>query len=115
MRIRTSSVEIAPKRTVTLTTYNGQFPGPLLRLKERKQATIDVYNETDVQEQLHWHRLKVPVDVDGAAEGNEYCGGLSGKRNRGWNESSPGVDRLAFHPGVTPEVLIPAAEARIAG
>ena len=25
-------------------TYNGQFPGPLLRFKEGRQVTIDIYN-----------------------------------------------------------------------
>lgn len=68
LRIKTSPVEIAPKRIISLTTYNGQFPGPLLRLKEGQPATVDVYNDTDTPEQLHWHGQMVPVDVDGAAE-----------------------------------------------
>ena len=68
LRIKTVPVEIAPKKIISLTTYNGQFPGPLIRLREGKQAVIDVYNETDVPEQLHWHGQSVPVDVDGAAE-----------------------------------------------
>jgi len=68
LRIKTSPVEIAKDRIISLTTYNGQFPGPLLRLKEGQQVTVDVYNETDVSEQLHWHGQMVPVDVDGAAE-----------------------------------------------
>jgi FtsP/CotA-like multicopper oxidase with cupredoxin domain len=68
LRIKTSPVEIAKNRILSLTTYNGQFPGPLLRLKEGQQTTVDVYNETDVPEQLHWHGQMLPVDVDGAAE-----------------------------------------------
>jgi FtsP/CotA-like multicopper oxidase with cupredoxin domain len=68
LRIKTSPVEIAKNRILSLTTYNGQFPGPLLRLKEGQQVTVDVYNESDVPEQLHWHGQMVPVEVDGAAE-----------------------------------------------
>lgn len=68
LRIKTSPVEIAPSRIVSITTYNGQFPGPLLRFKEGKQATIEVYNETDTPEQLHWHGQSIPADVDGASE-----------------------------------------------
>ena len=68
LRIKTSPVEIAKNRIISLTTYNGQFPGPLLRLREGQQVTVDVYNETDVPEQLHWHGQMVPVEVDGAAE-----------------------------------------------
>ena len=68
LRIRMSPVEIAPNRIVSAATYNGQFPGPLLRFKEGQQVTIDVHNETDTPEQLHWHGQMVPADVDGASE-----------------------------------------------
>jgi len=68
IRIRSALVELAPDRIVSTTTYDGQFPGPLLRLKEGRRVTVDVHNETDTPEQLHWHGLAVPVDVDGAAE-----------------------------------------------
>ncbi len=68
LHIKTSPIEIAPNRIISATTYNGQFPGPLLRFKEGQQVTIDVFNDTDVAEQLHWHGQMVPVDVDGAAE-----------------------------------------------
>lgn len=40
LRIRVSPVEIAPNRIISITTYNGQFPGPLVRLKEGQPATI---------------------------------------------------------------------------
>src|SRR6202049_2078486 len=68
LHIKASPAEIAPKRIISATTYNGQFPGPLLRLQEGQQVTIDLYNDTDTPEQLHWHGQQVPVDVDGAAE-----------------------------------------------
>jgi FtsP/CotA-like multicopper oxidase with cupredoxin domain len=68
LHIKDSPVEIAPKRIVSATTYNDQFPGPLLRFKEGREVTIDVYNDTDTPEQLHWHGQQVSVDVDGAAE-----------------------------------------------
>lgn len=68
IRIAASPVEIALKKIISTTTYNGQFPGPLLRFKEGQQVTVDIYNDTDAPEQLHWHGQIVPVDVDGAAE-----------------------------------------------
>jgi FtsP/CotA-like multicopper oxidase with cupredoxin domain len=68
LRIAASPIEIAPNRIVSGTTYNGQFPGPLLRFKEGQPVTIEVHNETDTPEQLHWHGQFVPTDVDGAAE-----------------------------------------------
>src|SRR6202166_4928499 len=68
LTIATKPLEIAPKRILSTTTYNGQFPGPLLRFKEGQQVTVDIYNETDSPEQLHWHGQMVPTDIDGAAE-----------------------------------------------
>jgi FtsP/CotA-like multicopper oxidase with cupredoxin domain len=68
LHIKESPVEIAPRRIISLVTYNGQFPGPLLRFKEGQQVTVDVYNDSDSPEQLHWHGQKVSTDVDGAAE-----------------------------------------------
>ncbi len=68
LHIAATPLEIAPKKIISAVTYNGQFPGPLLRFKEGQQVTIDVFNETDTPEQLHWHGQLVPTSVDGAAE-----------------------------------------------
>jgi FtsP/CotA-like multicopper oxidase with cupredoxin domain len=68
VRIQASPVEIAPGKILSTLTYNGQFPGPLLRFKEGREVTVDIFNDTDTPEQLHWHGQKVPTDVDGAAE-----------------------------------------------
>lgn len=68
LTIAVRPIEIGPNRILSLTTYNGQFPGPLLRFKEGQQVTIDIHNQTDTPEQLHWHGQFVSTDVDGAAE-----------------------------------------------
>ncbi len=68
LRIGTGLIELGPDSTVSTTTYNGQFPGPLLRLTEGKRITVDVHNDTDTPEQLHWHGQFLDPDVDGAAE-----------------------------------------------
>jgi FtsP/CotA-like multicopper oxidase with cupredoxin domain len=68
LKIATTPLELAPNRIVSVTTYNGQFPGPLLRMKEGRRVTVYVQNETDVPEQLHWLGQFVGTDVDGAAE-----------------------------------------------
>ncbi|HLK91907.1 MAG TPA: multicopper oxidase domain-containing protein [Polyangia bacterium] len=68
IRIATGLVEVGPQRFLSTTTYNGGFPGPLLRLQEGRQVTVDIHNDTDTPEQLHWHGQQLPVSVDGAAE-----------------------------------------------
>lgn len=65
--------ELAPDQIVSTTLYNGQFPGPLLRFKEGQRVMVDVVNDTDTPELLHWHGQQIPSDVDGAAEeGSPY-------------------------------------------
>ena len=87
LHIRASAVEIAPNKIISTITYNDQFPGPLLRFKEGQQVTIDVHNQSDSPEQLHWHGQSVPVDVDGASEeGTPYI-------------PADGVRRIKFVPG----------------
>ena len=68
LHIAASAIEIAPKHIVSTITYNGQVPGPLLRFKEGQEVTVEVHNDTDSPEQLHWHGQMVSADVDGAAE-----------------------------------------------
>jgi FtsP/CotA-like multicopper oxidase with cupredoxin domain len=48
--------------------YNGQVPGPLLRLKENKPVTVEVTNRTVRPEVVHWHGLFTQPDADGAIE-----------------------------------------------
>jgi FtsP/CotA-like multicopper oxidase with cupredoxin domain len=61
-------IEIAPRRMIKTTAYNGSAPGPVLRLREGKPVTVDVFNETKIPELVHWHGLFVPSEVDGSEE-----------------------------------------------
>jgi len=68
LTIAVKPVELAPNHIISTTTYNSQFPGPLLRFEEGKPVTIDIHNQTDTPEQHHWHGQFLSTDVDGAAE-----------------------------------------------
>jgi len=80
VRIKVSPIEIAPNRILSMANYNDQFPGPLIRLKEGQPVTVDIFNDTDVHEQLHWHGQMVPVEVDGASEEGTPFVPANGKR-----------------------------------
>ena len=68
LRIQELSVDLGPRHTVKTLAYNGQVPGPLLRVKEGQAVTVEVFNETNDDELVHWHGLHIPPDVDGAHE-----------------------------------------------
>ncbi len=68
LRIGTGLIELAPDHIVSTALYNGQFPGPLLRLKEGQRVVVDIRNDTDTPELVHWHGQMTPSEVDGASE-----------------------------------------------
>lgn len=68
LRIAPIALEIAPSRFISTIGYNGSSPGPVLRMREGKPVAIDVINDTDASELVHWHGLFVPSDVDGSEE-----------------------------------------------
>ena len=87
LRIRAGLVELAPNHIVSTTLYNDQFPGPLLRFKQGQRVVVQVHNDTDTPELLHWHGQMIPSEVDGAAEeGSPYI-------------PAHGMSRIAFVPG----------------
>ena len=66
IRISPVEIEVAHRRVVKTTGYNGSAPGPVLRLREGQAVTVDVFNETKVPELVHWHGLFIPSAVDGS-------------------------------------------------
>ena len=68
LRIAEVELEIAARKRIRTTAYNGAFPGPLLRLPEGRPVTIEVINHTAIPELVHWHGLFIPPEVDGAME-----------------------------------------------
>src|SRR5580692_1965444 len=68
LRIAPVLVDIAKEHSISTIGYNGMVPGPLIRLKEGVPVTIDLFNDTDAPELVHWHGLFVPARIDGAAE-----------------------------------------------
>src|SRR5207247_446866 len=61
-------LELAPGKVIDTFAYNGAVPGPVLRLREGKEVSIDIRNDTDIEDIVHWHGLYLPADADGAME-----------------------------------------------
>jgi FtsP/CotA-like multicopper oxidase with cupredoxin domain len=57
LRIEPCKREIAPGIVIDTVGYNGQVPGPLLRLREGVPISIDVVNQSAKAEIVHWHGL----------------------------------------------------------
>jgi FtsP/CotA-like multicopper oxidase with cupredoxin domain len=68
LRIAPLRLELAPGKVIDTFAYNGTVPGPVLRLREGSQVGIDIRNDTDVDDIVHWHGLYLPSQSDGAME-----------------------------------------------
>jgi FtsP/CotA-like multicopper oxidase with cupredoxin domain len=68
LRISEMTLELGPRRRVKTLAYNGEIPGPLLRVREGRPLSVDVWNDTKDEEFVHWHGLLIPSEVDGARE-----------------------------------------------
>ena len=61
-------LEASPKHKIQTVAYNGQVPGPLLRMRAGREVTVEVRNRSVDPEVVHWHGLFLPSEVDGAME-----------------------------------------------
>ena len=57
--------ETAPGQTVEGWAYNGQIPGPQIRVREGDRVRMIVKNELPESTAMHFHGLEVPNDQDG--------------------------------------------------
>jgi len=71
--------ELAPGKRVQAWAYNGQVPGPTLRVREGDLVQVTFKNELPEPTTVHWHGIDVPNEMDGV----------------------PGVTQAAVQPGET--------------
>jgi FtsP/CotA-like multicopper oxidase with cupredoxin domain len=63
-----ADVEVAPGKRVRAWTYNGGLPGPLIRGKVGDRLIVHFTNELDEETTVHWHGVRVPIEMDGVPE-----------------------------------------------
>src|SRR5262245_44430344 len=50
LRIAPLKLELAPNKVINTFAYNGMVPGPVLRVREGQPVTIDVINNTSIED-----------------------------------------------------------------
>lgn len=58
--------ELAPGEVVDAYAYNGEMPGPTLRVTEGDTVRVRVANALAEPTTVHWHGVEVPAGMDGA-------------------------------------------------
>lgn len=64
LQIYETDIRIADRNTKAV-TINGSVPGPLVRLREGKNAAIRVDNRLGEDTSVHWHGILLPPRTDG--------------------------------------------------
>jgi FtsP/CotA-like multicopper oxidase with cupredoxin domain len=58
-------MEIVPGKLTAVWSYNGQLPGPLLKLNVGDRLIVHFRNGLPVPTSIHWHGLRIPNAMDG--------------------------------------------------
>lgn len=59
--------EVEPGKVVEAWTYNGQVPGPLIRVDVGDRVEVVVHNRLPMGTDVHWHGIDTPNSMDGVA------------------------------------------------
>lgn len=59
--------EVSEGKVVKAWTYNGQVPGPYLKVDPGDKVEVKLRNELPVSTDIHWHGISVPFEQDGVA------------------------------------------------
>jgi FtsP/CotA-like multicopper oxidase with cupredoxin domain len=59
--------EVEPGRIVDAWTYNGMVPGPMFKLNVGDHIRVLFHNHLPVSQDIHWHGIETPFDMDGVA------------------------------------------------
>lgn len=65
-----TEVELIPGQTTEVWTYNGVYPGPLLRARKGNTVRLHVTNLLSEPTTIHWHGLRIDWRMDGIVHGN---------------------------------------------
>ena len=65
---RVAELEIVPGAKTSAWTYGGTIPGPLIRARRGDRLIVHFRNELPEATTIHWHGVRVPVEMDGAPD-----------------------------------------------
>lgn len=54
--------------TIRMYSYNGQIPGPLLKVKQDSNISVNFTNNLDIETTVHWHGIRLENKFDGVPD-----------------------------------------------
>lgn len=60
-----STAELIDGKMTDVLAFNGTIPAPTIRCRQGKQVIIHFTNKLDEPTTIHWHGLRIPIEMDG--------------------------------------------------
>lgn len=70
LTVGVAEVEMVPGQLTQVWTYNGMYPGPLLRARKGDTVRVHVTNQLAEPTTVHWHGLRIDWRMDGVVHGD---------------------------------------------
>lgn len=96
--------ELLAGTTVRAWTYNGQLPGPELRVTEGDLVRVTLINQLPVPTAIHWHGVNVPNAMDGVPGLTQEAVPPGGTFTYEFTATNPGT--RWYHSHQDPEVQV---------
>lgn len=106
MTVREDSVELVEGQMVDAWTYDGLTPGPLLQARVGQLVRVHVTNELDEPTTVHWHGLRIAVEMDGVVMGNVAA--IEPGETFVYEFTPPDAGTFWYHPHVRSHVQVEA-------
>jgi FtsP/CotA-like multicopper oxidase with cupredoxin domain len=68
LEAKVAAVSLRAGTTTEAWTYDGGIPGPTIRVKVGDRLIVNFTNHLPEATTIHWHGLRIPVDMDGVPE-----------------------------------------------
>jgi FtsP/CotA-like multicopper oxidase with cupredoxin domain len=68
LTVAAATHELVPGQPAEVWAFNGLVPGPLLQAVVGDTVKVHVTNELDEPTTVHWHGLRIPVEMDGVVQ-----------------------------------------------
>lgn len=95
---RVNNIEIIPGKPTPVWSYEGVLPGPFMRLTAGDKLIVHFQNQVPEPTTIHWHGLRVPVEMDGTPEHSQPQVPTGGSFSYEFVVPDPGL--YWYHPHV---------------
>jgi len=106
LTVSETQLELVEGLTTEMWTFNGMSPGPLLQARVGDRIRVHVNNQLDEPTTVHWHGMRVPVEMDGVVHGDLRA--IEPGETFTYEFFAPDAGSFWYHPHIRSKVQVEA-------